>query len=193
MGPARKRVDSYGIHTNAQPRRRRRPVWALEGMTGIEPAPSVWKTEALPLSYIPAAAGRGIHDSMACPARVRDTPRDVGDGADRRSIRCRSSDDDVILRPPDAAHAIGTAPTGPSARLLGADQHVYACAPARGVAQLGRAPALGAGGRRFKSCRPDITAPKNPHLQLPRWRAVDYKENEQAWSTAPSRSSPRPG
>ncbi|SBS70802.1 hypothetical protein MIPYR_10659 [uncultured Microbacterium sp.] len=24
-----------------------------EGMTGIEPAPSVWKTEALPLSYIP--------------------------------------------------------------------------------------------------------------------------------------------
>ena len=26
-----------------------------EGMTGIEPAPSVWKTEALPLSYIPAA------------------------------------------------------------------------------------------------------------------------------------------
>ncbi len=25
----------------------------MEGMTGIEPAPSVWKTEALPLSYIP--------------------------------------------------------------------------------------------------------------------------------------------
>ena len=24
-----------------------------EGMTGIEPASSVWKTEALPLSYIP--------------------------------------------------------------------------------------------------------------------------------------------
>jgi len=24
----------------------------LERMTGIEPAPSVWKTEALPLSYI---------------------------------------------------------------------------------------------------------------------------------------------
>ena len=51
-------------------------------------------------------------------------------------------------------------PTGPSARLLGADQHVSTCAPARGVAQLGRAPALGAGGRRFKSCRPDITAPR---------------------------------
>ncbi len=27
----------------------------VEGMTGIEPAPSVWKTEALPLSYIPRA------------------------------------------------------------------------------------------------------------------------------------------
>tara|TARA_B110000503_G_scaffold70279_1_gene109386 strand:+ start:36 stop:239 length:204 start_codon:yes stop_codon:yes gene_type:complete len=27
--------------------------------------------------------------------------------------------------------------------------------PCRGVAQLGSAPAWGAGGRRFKSCRPD--------------------------------------
>ena len=26
-------------------------IWALERVTGIEPAPSVWKTEALPLSY----------------------------------------------------------------------------------------------------------------------------------------------
>lgn len=32
---------------------------SLEGMTGIEPAPSVWKTEALPLSYIPTAIGLG--------------------------------------------------------------------------------------------------------------------------------------
>jgi hypothetical protein len=30
-------------------------LFAVEGMTGIEPAPSVWKTEALPLSYIPAS------------------------------------------------------------------------------------------------------------------------------------------
>lgn len=30
----------------------------LEGMTGIEPAPSVWKTEALPLSYIPVVRDR---------------------------------------------------------------------------------------------------------------------------------------
>ena len=30
---------------------------AGEGMTGIEPAPSVWKTEALPLSYIPEGLG----------------------------------------------------------------------------------------------------------------------------------------
>ena len=29
----------------------------------------------------------------------------------------------------------------------------------RGVAQFGSAPALGAGGRRFKSCRPDINKP----------------------------------
>ena len=38
----------------------------------------------------------------------------------------------------------------------------------RGVAQLGRAPALGAGGRRFKSCRPD--ARPSRHLR-PRRRA----------------------
>ena len=30
-----------------------------ERMTGIEPAPSVWKTEALPLSYI-----RSLHQSI---------------------------------------------------------------------------------------------------------------------------------
>jgi L-cysteine desulfidase len=30
----------------------------LEGVTGIEPAPSVWKTEALPLSYTPKKAVR---------------------------------------------------------------------------------------------------------------------------------------
>ena len=58
-------IGSYGIRTNALPHRLRRHVRALEGMTGIEPAPSVWKTEALPLSYIPAAAGRGIHNLMA--------------------------------------------------------------------------------------------------------------------------------
>jgi hypothetical protein len=32
----------------------------MEGMTGIEPAPSVWKTEALPLSYIPENHS-GVH------------------------------------------------------------------------------------------------------------------------------------
>lgn len=30
----------------------------MEGVTGIEPAPSVWKTEALPLSYTPEKAVR---------------------------------------------------------------------------------------------------------------------------------------
>ena len=35
----------------------------------------------------------------------------------------------------------------------------------RGVAQLGSAPALGAGGRRFKSCRPDHI-PHSPDVFL---------------------------
>jgi len=37
------RIGSYGIHTNAQPFRLRRHRWALEGMTGIEPALSAWE------------------------------------------------------------------------------------------------------------------------------------------------------
>lgn len=32
---------------------------------------------------------------------------------------------------------------------------IYTAQILRGVAQLGRAPALGAGGRRFESCHPD--------------------------------------
>jgi hypothetical protein len=31
--------------------------WALEGLTGIEPASLVWKTKALPLSYSPDIDG----------------------------------------------------------------------------------------------------------------------------------------
>ena len=137
VGPARARRFG-GIRTNALPHRLRRRVRALEGLTGIELASSVWKTEALPLSYSP-----DIRRIVRRDVRFRFY------GMTRRCL-CR---------------------TGPSARLLGADQHASACAPARGVAQLGRAPALGAGGRRFKSCRPDITAPQNPDLQPPRRRA----------------------
>jgi hypothetical protein len=60
--------DSDGIRTKASTHALRAHDEAVEGMTGIEPAPSVWKTEALPLSYIPAAACRSIHDSKACHA-----------------------------------------------------------------------------------------------------------------------------
>ena len=153
------RADSGGTQANAQPHRLRRRCWALEGLTRIELASSVWKTEALPLSYSPTSGGRPPGCALS-----------------------------ILWH--DAAMPV---PTGPSARLLGADQHVSTCAPARGVAQLGRAPALGAGGRRFKSCRPDITAPEPTSSAAAPPRAVDHKENEQAWSTAPSRSSPRLG
>ena len=42
-----------GIRKTPQCKAPRRFMYT-EGMTGIEPASSVWKTEALPLSYIPA-------------------------------------------------------------------------------------------------------------------------------------------
>ena len=45
----------------------------------------------------------------------------------------------------------------------------------RGVAQLGSAPALGAGGRRFKSCRPD-------HLPDSLGVFCRYKNNLAVWS-----------
>ena len=39
-------------------RGRQGAICGAEGPTGIEPAPSVWKTEALPLSYGPEAGNR---------------------------------------------------------------------------------------------------------------------------------------
>ena len=53
----------------------------LEGMTGIEPAPSVWKTEALPLSYIPTGnrqkpIARFLPYCISGPSRgIRPPPR----------------------------------------------------------------------------------------------------------------------
>ena len=73
-----------------------------ERVTGIEPAPSAWKAEALPLSYT----------RWSCPTRV---------------------------------HAAG-----------GSFRARAAVRAARDVAQVGSASALGAEGRRFKSCHPDI-------------------------------------
>ncbi len=56
-------IESDGIRTKAPTHRLRRHLGALEGMTGIEPAPSVWKTEALPLSYIPVRPLTGTDPS----------------------------------------------------------------------------------------------------------------------------------
>ena len=88
----------------------------MERMTGIEPAPSAWKAEALPLSYIRGAANGATEEcSGSCgPPRL------------------------VVIRQGDRSDG----------STLDVEHH-------RGVAQLGSAPALGAGCRRFKSCHPD--------------------------------------
>src|SRR5437899_667568 len=57
----------------------------LERPTGIEPAPSVWKTEALPLSYGRAApARRSVPSVLGRPywvdLRARDPVREVSAG-----------------------------------------------------------------------------------------------------------------
>ncbi|BAU32933.1 uncharacterized protein MalAC0309_2089 [Microcella alkaliphila] len=77
VGPPRGSIRS---NTNALPGGRWPPVRALEGMTGIEPAPSVWKTEALPLSYIPATGvrTRAVHQRSAPRTTVGGRTRQLG-------------------------------------------------------------------------------------------------------------------
>lgn len=100
----------------------------VERATGIEPAPSVWKTEALPLSYArdhPALAGRARQPTES-PNRTRGP------------VPCAA--------PNHRRRAPGDRPAG----LDGIDS-----SSPRGVAQLGSALALGARGRGFKSRHPD--------------------------------------
>ena len=78
----------------------------MERMTGIEPASLVWKTKALPLSYIREVSREKLGN-----------PTILWDKITKLSARCRAN--------------------------------------LRDVAQLGRAPVLGTGGCRFKSCHPD--------------------------------------
>lgn len=99
-------------------------------MTGIEPAPSAWKAEALPLSYIRTHPKVTRHNSTACTG-LKST----------RSL-CN-------LPPLSPASCLRA---GVALALRGTKLLMWL---RRGVAQLGSAPALGAGGRRFKSCHPD--------------------------------------
>jgi hypothetical protein len=49
----------------------------MERMTGIEPAPSVWKTEALPLSYIRRAE---LNNSTLDFSRLKSSKISSGSG-----------------------------------------------------------------------------------------------------------------
>ena len=49
----------------------------MEGMTGIEPAPSAWEAEALPLSYIPRQRIATL--CMSVPQSVVPTSREEAD------------------------------------------------------------------------------------------------------------------
>ena len=117
-----------GYEKTGPTRRSDRPV---EGMTGIEPAPSVWKTEALPLSY----------------ARMRPLLNQI------RAVRAHPAW-------PGRHASAHRAPGAPRRRTGGTGNIPWVAL--RGVAQLGRAPALGAGSRRFKSCHPDSAAGSPP-------------------------------
>ena len=105
----------------------------VEGMTGIEPAPSVWKTEALPLSYIPIWLSAEA-DCATPPYYMSARPRtSVQERCDR------------------LAPAYFWAPIGvPSEGHRVHQAH-------RDVAQLGRVLGLGPRCRRFDSCHPDIS------------------------------------
>ena len=73
-------------------------------------------------------------------------------------MRCSSNENlgFPITRSPD--HRI--------TRFLSWPSVVLESKPCRGVAQPGSAPALGAGGRRFKSSRPDHVFPASIHLEI---------------------------
>ncbi len=144
---------------------------SVERATGIEPAPSVWKTEALPLSYarvrpenrtrptaypMPAASARPY--PAAAPLR---RSRRFGDLGVSGPHRCRNISETAGTQRADGATAarpgwgggmfgaLGDAPAA-GCRMEGID-----CSSPRGVAQLGSALALGARGRGFKSRHPD--------------------------------------
>src|SRR5699024_9186371 len=106
-----------------------------ERVTGIEPAPSAWKAEALPLSYT-----RGAGTSLPGPW-----------GWVRHRLVSAAGGGAVVTV------AAGT--------LYTRSRPTPAGLPARGprdVAQVGSASALGAEGRRFKSCHPDHEAWRVP-------------------------------
>lgn len=143
----------------------------LERATGIEPAPSVWKTETLPLSYardgLRVEARRQRTQCRRSPrslpmAVVENEPRAQA-GRARESAACgRCGATEGFPLPllqagwwapsvdPTAEHAIGCGPGELCGGVDGID-----CIPPRGVAQLGSALALGARGRGFKSRHPD--------------------------------------
>ena len=98
-----------------------------ERMTGIEPAPSVWKTEALPLSYI------------------------------REVVRREFSGKSLLLKNLNQKCAVCKRQVNfqiDLLRLFRSGRKAWRSL-LRDVAQFGSAPVLGTGGCRFKSCHPD--------------------------------------
>ena len=71
----------------------------MEGMTGIEPASLVWKTKALPLSYIPAVTG-----DQAARLRVITVPDRV---PARRIDACFRGAIPVMRRGLEGSHPLG--------------------------------------------------------------------------------------
>ncbi len=121
---------------------------SVERPKGIEPSPSVWKTEALPLSYGRTAA------PSSCAAATR-----VLAGASRRRFGAVIA----VLRhivQSGLTYVLATAITRAAGVSKGAERRRRrTLAPSlRGVAQLGSALALGARGRGFKSRHPDRSA-----------------------------------
>ena len=102
--------------------------------TGIEPASSPWKGEALPLSYHRTQAKATLAGALS------PTPDSLPSVSD------------------SVARQLTGHPTGSLDTLAGAGPRTRRSVESglsRGVAQSGSAPGWGPGGRRFKSCLPD--------------------------------------
>lgn len=112
-----------------------------EGMTGIEPALSVWKTEALPLSYIPERS-----TNFSTPLTKNQIQGYIR--VFSQVIAYIHDFQAPLFAPQHAFFYLDFAKTF----FVG---YAFQVVKTRGVAQLGSAFALGAKGRRFKSCHPD--------------------------------------
>lgn len=128
-----------------------------ERATRIELASSVWKTEALPLSYARTVQIRAPCSTArpADPLSRSSVCTEELSGPERTCDRHPSKGSRVVGHAAAGPGGPPVLPVGPRAEGVYAWPSARRPAAPRGVAQVGSASGLGPEGRRFESCHPD--------------------------------------